>query len=357
MTGVSRRWLLGTLGVPLTALLGACSKVSESTCSPGDHATKRPEPGTSDSAPSANVHLSRQALALSPDGAFLAAAQSADGKLLGRSKTWGTAVWSTARGKVLHSFNNGLTGALAWHPDGSLLAAGGPGFIEAVDVEGKVRWRQSGHFSNQKRPDTIRDLAFTADGSQLASLGSDGTVRLWSLAANTCDPGRTLNVRRLSPTSLSFAPDGAELVIVGPKGPPELWDPVKGRRIERMTQVKGEPYGVTHLPDGTTVIGTAGPAAVRGFGPSAFDDAPAPLSKRPLFLAVAADGRIAVGGQYDNQVMIWDPASGSRKDLPRVGGSVQQLTWSPDGKVLYGVSPLDGVVAWDGKSWRSFDLP
>lgn len=356
----ARRAFLAAASVPVTALLAACGRSTgdKSVCTPVDSSSPPSEQDDmTDTAPSEHRRLSPRGLGQSPDGALLAAAESADRRLLGRSSSWGTILWNTSDGSIERRFGNGLTDAIAWHPGGELLALGGGGVIEITDLSGRPMTRLTGHGRRNGEPGRILDLSFTADGSRLASLGSDGTVRLWDTAAGACSPGPVLDVRRLSPTRLSFDPGSGHLVIVGPKGAPERWDVSTGRRTDRLTDIKGQPYGVTHAEDGTLVVGTAEPPRLQSVGPSAYTDAPEPPAQRPIHIAIAPDGRIAVGGEHDNQVMVWDPRSGERVDLPRVAGSVEQLTWSPDGGVLYGVSPSDGVVGWDGEQWNALELP
>lgn len=357
---LGRRAALSAVALPLSALLACCGAWGrqDSACIPVDEAPPHPAGNdTADSAPSKRTRLSARGLALSPDGSLLAAGESIDWRLLGLSSSWGTTLWNTADGRVVRRFGNEMADALAWHPGGELIAVGGGDLIEITDLAGTVQMRLTGHGHSGAGSGMILDLAFTSDGSLLASLSNDGTVRLWEIGADVCAPGKILDVRRLSATALSFSPDGGELVIVGPDGPPQRWDPLTGRRLERIRKIEGQPYGVTHLPDGTVVVGTAEPTQIQSVGPSAFADAPPPPSVRPLHLAVAEDGRLAVGGQFDNQVMIWDPSNGEHAELPLVAGSVEQLAWSPDSTVLYGVSPIDGVVAWDGAQWTALELP
>ena len=311
-----------------------------------------------DAQPLPGIRLSQLGLALSPDGARIAANQAPDRKLLGLGETSGTVLWDTAGGEILERFDNGRTGALAWQPDAELLAVGGRTAIDITDPSGTLLWQMTGHGDAGDVPARIEDLAFSPDGGRLASLSTDGTVRLWQVDADRCAPEHVLQVEGLQATSLAFSPDGGTLAVCGPGQAPELWDPATGERQTVLEDLEGSAYGLAYAHDGALLIGTGEPVALHVVEPEgSASGAPAPLSQRPMHIAPGSGERVAVGGENDNQVMVWDRGTDERRDLPRVPGSVGRLRWSPDETVLYGVSQGEGVLAWDDGDWRPFELP
>src|SRR5262249_15610688 len=73
--------------------------------------------------------------------------------------------------------DRGLVVALAFSPDGRMLASGTTSFIHLWEVAtGKSRGGLTGH------GESVLALAFSPDASVLASGGSDRRVRLWDLA-------------------------------------------------------------------------------------------------------------------------------------------------------------------------------
>src|SRR5699024_1066484 len=187
-----RRRVLGLLGaLPALAALGACTPwgggsggdLTASACAEG---ATVPRPSTSWGEDSGDREivvddsvLSREAIAVSPDGALVAANTGIGLKRKGEAETAGTTLWNTT--------------------DGSLLALGGPERIEITAVEGEVLWTLTGHTPPREggRGRGVQDLAFSADGSTLVSLGADGTVRLWTGLGAACSPGEILDVRDL----------------------------------------------------------------------------------------------------------------------------------------------------------------
>ncbi|AXK46104.1 WD40 repeat domain-containing protein [Brachybacterium saurashtrense] len=240
---MSRRRFLGLAGVGSAfALLGACDGTEEGTgmdpeatpaagaCQEGAVAA-RTDPDGSDGGGASRTGVDPSvvapgALAVSPDGVALAAAAGLGATRSGSGSTAvGTTLWSTADGSVSARFDNARTGALAWHPGGSLLAVGGSEQIELTTPEGEVRWTLAGH--GEPLPDSgrrrIQDLAFSADGELLASLGADRTVRLWrGISEAGCTPGEVLDTTALRPLSIALSPDGSTLAVCGTAGAPQL---------------------------------------------------------------------------------------------------------------------------------------
>src|SRR5262249_6399431 len=116
------------------------------------------------------------ALAFSPDGRFLASA--AGGTEHGVPRTLRIWDWQT-REIVLdrRAPANVEIRRVAYSPDGQSLALGaGDGFLELVDFatgENKINIRA--------HPGPVEDLAFSPDGTTLAS-GGPGPIRLWDVA-------------------------------------------------------------------------------------------------------------------------------------------------------------------------------
>lgn len=385
-----RRRLLGLLGaLPAAAALGACAPEDEprpggepsgepltaSACAEGATVPRPSEGWSADGsagkvAPDESV-VARTAIAASPDGAFVAAGASLGPKRQGTAETAGTTLWSTADGSVVARFDNELTGAIAWHPDGSMLAIGGPEHIEVTTVEGEVLWTLTGHSPLREGHGNrgVQDLAFSADGRTLASLGADGTVRLWTELGTGCSPTSILDVHALGPLALSLSPDSTTVAVAGTEGPVELWDLAAETRTGTVEGTEFSPRAVSHAPDGTLLIGTgvplehtsSDPAHAKLFALSPegeLREAPAIPGGDAGHLAVSPDGdRIAVNSWTDAQVTVWDRTTDQTEELPRVEGSLGAIAFSPDGATLYGASPTLGVVAWDGTQWTPWALP
>jgi WD40 repeat protein len=67
-------------------------------------------------------------------------------------------------------------------------------------------------------------LAFRPDGQSLASVGADGTVRLWGVTGGTVSNGETLGQRGVQTSALAYHPDAPTLATATADGTIRLWD-------------------------------------------------------------------------------------------------------------------------------------
>jgi len=375
-----RRWLLGAAALPGTLALAGCGDIplpflpgsrDPGVClGPSEELPEEvyetiPEGMIVDPAPpDENRRFTTSALALSPDGTMLAACESRDRVHLELEEEFGVILWDTASGDVLRRITPPAHGVIAWHPDGTRLAIGASRHISVVDLEGNPEWNLIGHELPSDSMATIRDLAFSSDGSQLASSSSDGSVRLWDMSAETCSEEMILEPGPRSNASLSYSPDGTVLAMGStsshgendPDNPPQLWDPVTGERRSVLEDPAGIVYALGHDADGSLLVVTDEPAALSVIAPDGtVQGGPVTASTWFAELAVGPRGRVALLGA-DDELLLWDRESGEETRLetdPDVGA----LCWSADGEELYALSRSQGVIVWDGETWRQFELP
>lgn len=380
---LSRRTaLLSAAAIPLAASLGGCAGPDPSSCIPpqdaGEHNWPEPRKRSRRSraryvGPQEDNRFWHRALALSPDGSLLAANQERDRQLLGLSPTWGTVIWETATRRIRTVIDTGMDRALAWHPSGDMLACGSRMDIDLTTLDGTLLWRLEGHGDHRKGPATaVLDLAFSPSGDRLASVGTDGTVRLWTVGAQ-CAPGTVLALQKMRPASVSFSPDGAELAVCGPRAAPRIYDAASGELLRTLDDAAPHSAGLAHTADGTLLIGT-GPRMNRDYTLDPIDAVleevqpdgsmlklPAPQEADAGMISPAADGRIAVSPRFGHRMMIWDRVSEERIDLPRPPHAVGTTCFSPEGDVLYAISPQFGPVyssAQPDAPWEAgFELP
>ena len=161
--------------------------------------------------------------------------------------------------------------AIAFAPDGELLATAGTAYFKAgvlgylyelriLEVQsGQTRWSHMG------RGEGARSLAFSPDGEVLASAGSKSrSVKLWN--SQTGEPLRNLSPTRGEICSVAFAPDGRTLLGGGTEGPSgpggqqpagtiTIWDVGQGRILKALEGQTTRVRALAIAPNGKTVAG------------------------------------------------------------------------------------------------------
>lgn len=370
MTDVRRRILLGAGLLAGAGALSACGGPPTSTCLEGEHQLEGGPiytfPFLAPERHRQKRQVSVRGLAVSPDGRHVAAHEPWDRKLLDESETAGTTVWDTATGEILARFDDGLYEAVAWHPHDELVATGATSTVHISRPDGEVLWTLSGHRAPTRwRTFDIQDLAFHPDGEQLASLSTDGTVRLWSLDGDACSPSPVLQIRSGRPHSLAYSADGSRIAVAADGAGVQLWDPSSGERVGAFEDCAWGAVGIARDGQGRFVVGIGEEGRLQVAGPGgACSPGKSTRIPVPEYITTAPDGRVAVSGGDAEGVEIWDPEleEGTFVALPEsvpdigVPGELGRTAWGPDG-TLYAVARWWGVIAWDGQEWRPFELP
>jgi sugar lactone lactonase YvrE len=156
------------------------------------------------------------AAALSPNGTRLATQSLPQGQEV---VTRPTAVWDLESATLIaqmRAFVSDYRGALAFSPDGRLLVAADSGRPKIFEpYTGRELGRLEGPSAG------ARHVTFSPDGSRIATAEIDGSVRLWDGA--TGEAQLALRGHSSEVASVAFSPDGSRLVSVDVDGTLLVW--------------------------------------------------------------------------------------------------------------------------------------
>ncbi|KAJ5593561.1 hypothetical protein N7537_010465 [Penicillium hordei] len=194
----------------------------------------------------------------------------------------------------------------------------------------------------------VRSIAWSQDGSRLASASSDITVRIWDPATGQCVS--TLEGHRYSVNSIAWSQDGSRLASASDDNTVRIWDPATGQCVSTLEGHRSSVNSIAWSQDRRRLASGSSDNTVRIWDPATSQWA-ASLSwcgSSVNSIAWSQDGSRLASGSSDNIVRIWDSATGQCVlILEGHRYSVNSIAWSQDGRRLASGSSDTTVRIWD----------
>ena len=301
------------------------------------------------------------AVAFSPNGERLVAGTSREGIPADSiSSDDNLVVWDVKTGKRLHSYFIQAAWILgvAYSPDGRRIAVATSGGGEPVMVFDANADRE---ILRLKGVADARCVTYSTDGKRLAASDKKGTVKVWDAA--TGDELLSLQKRDTCVNSVAFSPDGTQLATYATSGGGvRVWNATTGKEIKHLLNNTGNfsnavnsLHHAAFSPDGKRLAACDGlDDVVKVWDVATGKEVFSLVGKIPddqgiagVTLAFSPDGKWIATGGFDNIVRVWDAKNGHEKfTLKGHTSFVYGVAFSPDCKRIASASNDRTVRIW-----------
>ncbi len=273
-------------------------------------------------------------------GGIFAVAVTADGQFAACARANRVFVYHLPSGRAVANEVAGRdqVNALAFNPDGTLMATGG---FREVKL-----WRRARDVQKLQLTAAGSRAAVSPDGKWLATAGDDGSVKMWTLPAG--QPAHSIAAASGAVVALRFSPDSARLACAGADKSLTLWNAADGRQLGRV-ETPGDISALAWLGDAVATGGSDGVVRI-------WNAALAPVKELkghtgPITALEAAAPNRIFSGSADGTLRVWE----IEKDQPVVqmnhGAAITAIAVRPDGQRFASAGADHAAKLWaaDGK--------
>ena len=231
----------------------------------------------------------------------------------------------------------------AYSADGRYIAtAGSDGPVKLWSVAtGKVVRSLPGHIA------LVTAVVFSPDRQRLVSASYDATVRVWNLNTRaTPEKNRRFNARGHDIVGLAFSPDGRLLAGAAPFSTPPvvmLFDAATARTVKTFP---GRTNRLNFSPDGALLAVPESGGAIQLIDVKTREVA-RKLEKHTgevRWVEFSPDGQWLGSAGTDARAVLWNVATGEARELAGHGGKVMAIVFSPDSRTVATATPGDQAV-------------
>jgi WD40 repeat protein/subtilase family serine protease len=263
-----------------------------------------------------------------------------------------TLVWATAQPAFaqrrpdivwMRGGHSSIVTSVAFSPDGSLLASGS--WDDTIKL-----WRVSDGALVRTLTHTglVTSVAFSPDGSLLALGSRDRTIRLWRVSDGALVA--TLTGHTDTVTSVAFSPDGSLMASGSGDTTIKLWRVSDGALVATLTGHTSSVTSVAFSPDGS-LLASAGSwdRTIRLWRVSdgALVATLTGHTDRVNSVAFSPDGSLIASGSDDRTIRLWRVSDGALvATLTGHTSWVNSVAFSPDGSLMASGSEDTTIKLW-----------
>ena len=238
-------------------------------------------------------------------------------------------------------------GRIAWSPDGSYIAS------PSNDRTIRIWDTRSGKCVRtlEKHIDRVRSVAWSPDSKRLAST-SHNAIRVW--AATNGEYLHELEGHTDLTIDVAWSPEGQRLASASEDHTIRLWDAASGNHLQTLGGHMDDVYSIAWSPTGQCLASASEDQTIRlwdvasGHHLQTLEGHTAPV----FGLAWAPDGQRLASASLDKTIRLWNVVTGKAlKVLEGHSGNVDIVIFSMDGRWLISRSTDNTVRLWRCDTW------